>query len=245
MQPEAPFVLSVVGLKKSGKTTVAASLIAGLSSRGLAVAALKRSHLPDLTLDSRGTDSSRLLEAGARFMAVRSRNQTLTVERHAEAPPSADLLELVPPSVRLVVGEGLFPAVMPAGAPAVPAPAAPAPLARPAPTAPAPTAPARPAPAAPAPPAHPAPTALAPAATPRRAIVCLRRFEELEETLRVRGVRPEEVLALAGVAAGGATRHSDYPVFDVLDPHSAEALCELVLATAGLASPGPRPPSGR
>ena len=213
MQPElpqrpAPFVLSVVGLKKSGKTTVAAGLIAGLSARGVAVAALKRSHLPDLTFDSRGTDSSRLLEAGACFVAVRSRNQTLTVERHAEARPGADLLELVPPSARLVVGEGLFPAA----APADPAPGAGA--------------------------------ARAPAAAARRAVVCLRRFEELEETLRVRGVRPEEVLALSGVAAGGAARHPEYPVFDVLDPSSAEALCELVLAISGLASPGPRPPNG-
>jgi molybdopterin-guanine dinucleotide biosynthesis protein len=259
MQRQPPFVLSVVGLKKSGKTTVAASLIARLSSRGFAVAALKRSHLPELTLDSRGTDSSRLLEAGASFVAVRSRSQTLTVERHTASNPAAgDLLDLVPPNVDLVVGEGRFPSAGKAAA----ASAGSSPTATP--RAPAPGTAAR-----------------------ARAIVCLRRFEELEETLRVRGVRPEEVLAVSGVAAAGVTagageasraqaargagqatrtrkadddeaapaggtaggeaappKRTDYPVFDVQDPRFAEALCELVLATAGLASPGPHPPSG-
>jgi hypothetical protein len=92
-------------------------------------------------------------------------------------------------------------------------------------------------------------------------IVCLRRFEELEETLAVRGVQPGEVLALGGVAAagqrqpagpsaeprsgaGGDRPAAAYPVFDIRDPASAEALCRLVLATAGIAAPGPPPPSG-
>ena len=194
MQRARPFVLSVMGLKNSGKTTVAVGLIARLASRGLAVAGLKKSHVPTLTLDARGTDSAALWEAGARFVAVRSRFQTLSLERHPGENPAAELLDLVPPSVVLVVAEGFLP----------PGPETP------------------------------------------RAIVCLRRFEELKETLAVRGIRPGDVLALAGPAVelvrepGWGT----YPVYDVRDPACAEALCELVLATAGLGAPGPLPPSG-
>jgi molybdopterin-guanine dinucleotide biosynthesis protein MobB len=194
MQRARPFVLSVLGLKNSGKTTVAAGLIAALSSLGISVAGLKKTHVPTLTLDAHGTDSSALWEAGARFVAVRSRFQTMTLERHPGEDPAREFLDLVPPCVALVVAEGFLP----------PGPEAP------------------------------------------RAIVCLRSFAELEETLRLRGIRPGEVLALAGLAAGGggeAPVPGAWPVFDIRDSASVEALCRLVLATAGFEAPGPRPPN--
>ncbi len=193
-----PFVLSVLGLKDSGKTTLACGLIAGLGALGVAVAGLKKTHVPTLTLDAHGTDSSALWEAGARFVAVRSRFQTMTLERHPGEDPASPLLDLVPPSIRLVVAEGFLP----------PGPESP------------------------------------------RAVVCLRRFEELEETLAARGIRPGEVLALGGMAAAGPVEPAGlrsaaaYPVFDIRDRSSAEALCRLVLATAGIAVPGPLPPTG-
>ena len=198
------FVVSVLGLKKSGKTTVAAALINALADRGLPVAALKTTHLERLTLDPRGTDSARLLEAGAGFVAVHSRRQTLTLENHPEEAARPDLFALVPPWARLVVAEGLLP----------PAPAR------------------------------------------RCVIVCLRGLEELEETLRVRDVQPGEVLALSGVFAGGgpasragaggsaSATEAAWPVCDALDPRELEELCGRLLATAGIAAPGPRPPSG-
>ncbi len=194
-----PFVLSVLGLKDSGKTTLARGLIAGLAELGVAVAGLKKTHVPTLTLDAHGTDSSALWEAGARFVAVRSRFQTMTLERHPGEDPASPLLDLVPPSISLVVAEGFLP----------------------------------------------------PGQESPRAVVCLRRFEELEETLAVRSIRPGEVLALSGVAvagpgaaAGTPRSAAAYPVFDIRDRPSAQALCRLVLATAGIAVPGPRPPTG-
>jgi len=193
MRQNGPFVLSVLGLKDSGKTTVAAGLIAGLGSLGLAVAALKKTHVPTLTLDAHGTDSAALWGAGAGFVAVRSRFQTMTLESHPGENPARELLDLVPPSVELIVAEGFLP----------PGPESP------------------------------------------RAIVCLRRLEDLEETLRLRGIRQGEVLALSGLAASGARgpASGSHPVFDIRDPGSAESLCRLVLATAGLEAPAPQPPS--
>ena len=200
-----PFVLSVLGLKDSGKTTLACGLISGLGALGLSVAALKNTHVTTLTLDAHGTDSAALWEAGARFVAVRSRSQTMTMERHPAGDPSSELLELVPSSVDLVVAEGLLP----------PGPQTP------------------------------------------RAIVCLRRFEELEETLAVRNISPGNVLAIGGRAALGGMAASlpagaaeagsrpAWPVFDIRDAAAALELCRLVLATAGIAAPAPRLPSAR
>lgn len=200
-----PFVLSVLGLKDSGKTTLACGLISGLGALGLSVAALKNTHVTTLTLDAHGTDSAALWEAGARFVAVRSRSQTMTMERHPAGDPSSELLDLVPPSAALVVAEGLLP----------PGPRTP------------------------------------------RAIVCLRRFEELEETLAVRNIHPGDVLALGGRAVLGgvaaslpagaaeAGRRPAWPVFDIRDAAAAQELCRLVLATAGIAAPAPRFPSAR
>lgn len=102
-------MVSVVGLKRSGKTTVASALIRELSGRGLPVAAVKTTHLERLTLDPHGTDSARLLEAGACFVAVRSRRQTITVQQHPEEADRLELFTLVPEGARLVVAEGCLP----------------------------------------------------------------------------------------------------------------------------------------
>jgi molybdopterin-guanine dinucleotide biosynthesis protein B len=62
-------VLGIAGWKNSGKTTLAARLIAELTGRGLRVAAVKHSH-HDIELDAKGTDSARMGQAGARQVAV-------------------------------------------------------------------------------------------------------------------------------------------------------------------------------
>ncbi len=105
--PTPPLVVSVLGLKKSGKTTVASALIASLRARGYWVAALKKTHLHLLSLDPRGTDSFRLAEAGALFVAARSREETVTVHREAQPDDLEALLALVPPSMQIVVAEGV------------------------------------------------------------------------------------------------------------------------------------------
>ncbi len=61
-RPSPPLV-SVVGWKDSGKTTVAAALIETLRGRGRRVMALKHGHR--FRLDTEGTDSSRLRGSGA------------------------------------------------------------------------------------------------------------------------------------------------------------------------------------
>jgi len=195
------FLVSVAGFKKSGKTTVACSLIAELSARGYRVAALKRSHLRRLSLDPRGTDSRRLLDAGALFVAARAREQTLTVLCGEQPADLQDLLAQAPASAQFVVLEG------------------------------------------------------SPGGLPAAVVLCLREAEQLEETLRARGLNPGALIALSGLFAADPQAAADLrapaaagagglpPVFNVLEPAQRRALCERVLAAAG----GPRPagaPSG-
>jgi molybdopterin-guanine dinucleotide biosynthesis protein B len=195
-QSALPFVVSVLGLKKSGKTTVAAGLIAALRARGYRVAALKKTHLSRLSLDPRGTDSYRLAEAGALFVAARSREETVTVHREPQPGGLKDLLALVPASMQFVVAEGTA-GVAQAGV-----------------------------------------------------VLCLGTADRLEETLRLRGVRTAELIALSGVfaadpRAAAALRAGEAealpPAFDVLRPGERDALCDRVLAAAEHPRPAGEP----
>jgi molybdopterin-guanine dinucleotide biosynthesis protein B len=62
--PRTPPIVSVVGKKKSGKTTTVEALVAELVRRGFRVGTIKHGH--DFDLDRAGTDSWRHRAAGSR-----------------------------------------------------------------------------------------------------------------------------------------------------------------------------------
>ncbi len=104
--PTEAFLVSVLGLKKSGKTTVCQAIIASLCARGYTVAAIKTSHLAELNLDWEGTDSAVLLGAGAGFLIARSAGEMLVLERLEGKMPFSGLLALVPGRFQFIVAEG-------------------------------------------------------------------------------------------------------------------------------------------
>lgn len=59
-------------------------------------------------------------------------------------------------------------------------------------------------------------------------VVCLREASDLEETLAVRSVPRDAVLALCGPAAARPLP-SSYPAFDATDPRGRSALVDLIL----------------
>jgi molybdopterin-guanine dinucleotide biosynthesis protein MobB len=72
-------------------------------------------------------------------------------------------------------------------------------------------------------------------------VVCLRAASELEETLAVRSVPREAVLALCGPAASRALT-APFPAFDVADPRGRSALVDLILRRSeGRRDPGRSP----
>lgn len=66
-----PPVFGIAGWKNSGKTTLAARLVAELTERGYAVTAIKHAH-ETFDVDQPGRDSYRLREAGARRVILSS-----------------------------------------------------------------------------------------------------------------------------------------------------------------------------
>lgn len=69
--------IAIIGYKKTGKTTVASTLIRELSRRGYSVAAIKHAH-SGLTLPE--ADSTRLYQAGAKRVIAISPKKTLDVQ---------------------------------------------------------------------------------------------------------------------------------------------------------------------
>lgn len=66
-----PPIVSIVGISKSGKTTLMEKLIRELKSRGYQVATIKHA-MGDLVLDKQGKDSWRHIQAGSEATAVSS-----------------------------------------------------------------------------------------------------------------------------------------------------------------------------
>ena len=79
MKPKA---VSVIGTKKSGKTTTTENLIAELTKRGYRVAAIK--HVPErenFTIDTPGKDTYRYAQHGAKTIIAVSANEIATIEK--------------------------------------------------------------------------------------------------------------------------------------------------------------------
>lgn len=179
--PGRPLVVSVLGLKDSGKTGVGEALIAELRSRGRRVAAVKSSHLEGLDRGRRGSDSERFSRAGADYVAARARGETL--EWHPRRLEPAELLARVPEEIDVLLVEG--------GGPEFEAAAV---------------------------------------------VVCLRRAAEYAETVAVRQVPEDRVIALSGLFAGQPPPAADglpsVPVLDSRLSRDVARLADLLLAVA-------------
>lgn len=171
--PRPPFVVAVLGLKDSGKTTVCEALIGELRARGHRVAAAKTSHLESLDRGRPGSDSERLARAGADYVAARAAGETL--EWHARRLGPEELTGRVPPGIDVLLSEGGEPELE-AGA----------------------------------------------------AVVCLSDASAFAETVAVRRVPVERVVALSGrFAAGAGAGGLCLPPLPVLDPRVSRDLARL------------------
>ncbi len=101
-----PHIVTVAGLKRSGKTTVATALIAGLRARGFRVGSVKTIHRHPLSLDVTGTDTRRHAEAGAEFTVALLDDQMAYFEPRASRASLGEAARLFRPGVQFVVWEG-------------------------------------------------------------------------------------------------------------------------------------------
>jgi molybdopterin-guanine dinucleotide biosynthesis protein MobB len=101
-----PRILAVAGLKKSGKTTVAAALIRELRARGFRVGSVKTIQHHPLTLDPSGADTRRHAEAGAEFTVAILDGELAYFEPRASRAGLREAARLFAPGVDYVVWEG-------------------------------------------------------------------------------------------------------------------------------------------
>ncbi len=99
-------VIGIVGWKNSGKTTLAAKLIAELTKRGRSVSTIKHTHHA-VNLDQPGKDTYQHAQAGAEevMLASASRWALMRELRDAEEPTLDDFLARLNP-VDIVIIEG-------------------------------------------------------------------------------------------------------------------------------------------
>jgi molybdopterin-guanine dinucleotide biosynthesis protein B len=74
-----PVIISIVGLKKSGKTSVVEAVVKGLVSRGYRVGTIKSMMHAAVSLDVQGKDTFRHRAAGADFVYALSRKETALI----------------------------------------------------------------------------------------------------------------------------------------------------------------------
>jgi molybdopterin-guanine dinucleotide biosynthesis protein MobB len=98
-------VVSFIGKKKSGKTTVLLGVVAELRSRGHKLAVLKH-DTHGFDIDIPGTDSYRFKELGTEVVGVSSPWTYVWQVRTTEEPPLGELIRQIREPVDLVITEG-------------------------------------------------------------------------------------------------------------------------------------------
>jgi len=74
-------IIAVVGSKKSGKTTAVETLVQGLTKRGFKVATVKHVPETDFTMDTKGKDTWRHAEAGAKTVISVAPNELSVIRK--------------------------------------------------------------------------------------------------------------------------------------------------------------------
>ncbi len=100
-------IVSLIGLKKCGKTTTPEALIRQFKKRGFKVGAVKCMPHSKFTIDCRGKDTFRHKQAGADFVISLSDGEIGYIEKLSGRAKLADALRLIPHDTEILICEGL------------------------------------------------------------------------------------------------------------------------------------------
>jgi len=100
-------VVTLVGLKKSGKTACCEALIREFKRRGLKVGGVKSMHHAKMTIDTKGKDTWRQKQAGADFVVSLSNGELGYIERAKGRATLWDALAHIPADTDVLVCEGV------------------------------------------------------------------------------------------------------------------------------------------
>ncbi len=99
-------LITVVGLKGSGKTTVVEALVAEMRARGHEVGTVKAMRHHPVPLGAEGTDTRRHAAAGASVVVALCSDGTARFQKGAPPASLDEVLRLFPGSIRILVSEG-------------------------------------------------------------------------------------------------------------------------------------------
>ncbi len=100
-------IVSLIGLKKSGKTTCVEALVKEFKARGMKVGTVKSMVHSKFTIDTEGKDTWRHQQAGADFVISLSKSERAYIEKREINDSLKDALELVPEDCEILICEGL------------------------------------------------------------------------------------------------------------------------------------------
>lgn len=170
-----PPLITITGLKRSGKTAVVEAIVSELCSLGHEVGTIKTMRHHRVSLGAEETDTRRHAEAGAAVVVALHADGTVCFEKGASPATRLDVSRFFPGSVDILISEGL----------------------------------------------------LDPAEA-RNVVLCVRNPLDLEETLRVRRISRDSIVAISGTGAS-AWRDPAFPAYDVMVPEQRKALVEMLL----------------
>ena len=83
-------IITIVGIRKSGKTSTVTALIEAIRRRGRSVGTCKTVFCPTFSIDKPGSNTARHLRAGAQLVASRGKHETALIRPQAQ--PLSELL---------------------------------------------------------------------------------------------------------------------------------------------------------
>jgi molybdopterin-guanine dinucleotide biosynthesis protein B len=103
---EQPHLITVIGLKRTGKTSVVEALVSELRARGHDIGTVKTMKHHHLSLDARETDTHRHAEAGASVVVALHSDGTARFEKGTPPKSLEEVSRLFPEGIRILICEG-------------------------------------------------------------------------------------------------------------------------------------------
>ena len=99
-----PSIVSIIGISKSGKTTLVEKLVLELTTRGYRVATIK--HAREVTFDLEGKDSWRHIQAGSAATALSSPDEVIIIKPFQKEPTLEQVARFFGEDYDIILAEG-------------------------------------------------------------------------------------------------------------------------------------------
>ncbi|MCK5024307.1 MAG: molybdopterin-guanine dinucleotide biosynthesis protein B [Thermoplasmata archaeon] len=100
-------IVSLIGLKKCGKTTCVSALVREFKARGMKTGTVKSMVQSKFTIDTEGKDTWRHQNAGADFVISLAKDELAYIEKRQSRSRLNEFMQYVPEDTEILICEGL------------------------------------------------------------------------------------------------------------------------------------------